>query len=175
MFRVDCSSRSTSCALRREQTCYNPTGPTIQHWRCWCLIFGLKLWLLGMINRLSLTLLIVFDDTLTRKILIFYEFYACISIVNAVYRQKGIGAGWGVGIRVVLERVRMNGGWCNEKFRGGYGCILLIVSGIGCWCGAGVSNQAEGRGGANAEVGDLISCVILREKMKYLLDSGGKK
>ena len=37
-----------------------------------------------MINRLSLTLLIIFDDTLTRKILIFYEFYACISIVNAV-------------------------------------------------------------------------------------------
>ena len=44
-----------------------------QHWRCWCLIFVLKLCLLGMINRLSLTLLIIFDDTLTRKILIFYE------------------------------------------------------------------------------------------------------
>jgi len=36
-----------------------------------------------MINHLSLTLLIIFDDTLTRKILIFYEFYACISIRNA--------------------------------------------------------------------------------------------
>jgi len=36
-----------------------------------------------MIRHLSLTLLVIFDDTLTRKILIFYEFYACISISNA--------------------------------------------------------------------------------------------
>ena len=26
MFRLDCSNRSISCALRREQTCYNPTN-----------------------------------------------------------------------------------------------------------------------------------------------------
>ena len=37
-----------------------------------------------MINHLSLTLLIIFDDTLARKILIFYDFFACYSIVNAV-------------------------------------------------------------------------------------------
>ena len=36
-----------------------------------------------MIRCLSLALLVIFDDTLTRKILIFYEFYACISISNA--------------------------------------------------------------------------------------------
>ena len=36
-----------------------------------------------MIRYLSLTLLIIFDDTLTRKILIFYELYACYSIRNA--------------------------------------------------------------------------------------------
>ena len=44
----------------------------------------IKLCLLGMISCLSLALFVIFDDTLTRKILIFYEFYACISIINAV-------------------------------------------------------------------------------------------
>ena len=37
-----------------------------------------------MIEHLSHALLIILSNVLTRKILIFYEFYACISIVNAV-------------------------------------------------------------------------------------------
>ena len=43
-----------------------------------------------MISRLSLALFVILDDTLTRKILTFYELFACISIPNAVcYRRTG--------------------------------------------------------------------------------------
>jgi len=41
--------------------------------------------LVGMIEHLSHALLIILSNVLTRKILIFCEFSACISIYNAVY------------------------------------------------------------------------------------------